>query len=135
MRIILAVLVVISIYAKAHATDEPTVSKLNSELIPIYEQLMTKGENASLIGQYVEAKLHLRHASERFLLFTDTQVVLDNGTNYYLIKWRFEPDDISDFIGKSDVICKVSGRVVEVVSGAKASGMPYVVVELLQLEL
>lgn len=135
MRILSFVPIFLAVSVNGYAADDSATSQLNPDLVPIYERLVAEGQGSDLVGKRIELRLHLRHASERFLLFSDTRVVLGKDTKYYLIKWKFEPTEIENFIGKSDVTCNVSGRIVEVVSGAKASGMPYIIVELISLEL
>lgn len=135
MRIFILILLFLLISVKVFAAYESAVSRLNSDLVPIYESLVTEGQGSKLVGKQLDLNLTLKHASDRFLLFTDTQIVLDKNTKYYLIKWEYEPNDITELVGKTDVVCKVKGRIVEVVSGAKASRMPYIIVELISVEL
>lgn len=129
------ILLFLSTFVKALAAPESAVSRLNPDLVPIYESLVTEGEGSKLVGKQLELSLSLKHASDRFLLFTDTQVVLDQNTKYYLIKWEYELNDIRELLGKTDVICKVKGRIVEVVSGERTSRMPYIIVKLVSVEL
>jgi len=135
MKVFISVLIFLSIPMNAQADYESAIAQLNSELVPIYESLMTEGQQADLVGKRLNLRLNLKHASDRFLLFTDTQVVLDKDTKYYLIKWKFRSNDVKDFLGKTNVICKVKGSIVEVVMGATSPRMPYVVVELISIEL
>jgi len=72
----------------------------------------------------------LNFSSGKHLLFSDTQIIVDDETKYYLVKWKFNPDDTRAILGKSDVRCKVQGRIVEVIKGSTSPGMPYVVAEL-----
>ena len=135
MRNFILIGLFLSIFVKAFAAHESAVSRLNAGLVPIYESLVTDGQASKLVGKQLELNLSLKHASDRFLLFTDTQIVLDKNTKYYLIKWEYETNDIRELVGKSDVVCKVKGRIVDVVSGVKASGMPYIIVELISVEI
>lgn len=135
MKNFILILLFLSISVKAFATFELAVSGLNTDLVPIYESLVTAGQGSDLVGKKLELDLSLKHASERFLLFKDTQIVLDKNTKYYLIKWEYKLSDIRELLGKTEVVCKVKGRIVEVVSGEKASRMPYIIVELISAEL
>lgn len=135
MKSFILILLFLTISVKAFAVSELEVSRLNSDLVPIYRSLVTEGQDSKLVGKQLDLSLSLKHASERFLLFADTQIVLDKNTRYYLIKWEYELNDIRELLGKSDVVCKVKGRIVEVVSGEKASRMPYIIVELISAEL
>jgi hypothetical protein len=117
-----------------HAGDLPAISELDSGLLPVYESLLAEGDSAELIGKNLELSLDLKLSSDKYLLFSDTQVVVDDKTRYYLIKWQFKPDVVREILGKSDIDCKVSGRIIEVKKGATTPGMPYVVVELVGVE-
>jgi hypothetical protein len=119
----------------AHAGNELDISELNPDLLPIYENLIADGESTELVGKRLNLSLKLKYSSERHLLFSDTQVTVDNETKYYLIKWKFNPNDIEEILGKSDVKCTIQGRIIEVIKGAISPGMPYVVVELESVEL
>ncbi len=130
MKILGPILIFLSISAAVYGEYESATSKLNANLIPLYEKLMTEGQPMDLVGQRLELSLNLKHSSDRLLLFTDTQVAIDRDTKYYLIKWKFKPNDVKAILGKSDVRCKVNGIIVEVIKGAISPGMPYVIVEL-----
>ncbi len=117
-----------------HGGNESAVSELNSDLVPIYESLIADGQSTELVGKLLELTLHLTYSSERHLLFSDTQIVVDPETKYYLIKWKFGQNDIKAILGKSNVKCKVKGRIIEVIKGATSPGMPYVVAELISVE-
>ena len=119
----------------SHAGDESAISELNADLVPIYERLMEDGQPTDLLGKPLELTLNLKYSSDRQLLFSDTQVIVDKNTKYYLIKWKFSSNDIKAVSGKSNVRCKIKGRIVEVIKGATSPGMPYIVVELLTIEI
>lgn len=119
----------------AYGEPESAISRLNPNLVPVYESLTKEGQPTGLVGKRLDLTLTLRHASDRYLLFNDTQIVVDKETRYYLIKWKFKPGDVESLLGKSNVKCKVSGRIVEVIKGPKTPRMPYIVVELISVEL
>ena len=119
----------------AHAGNDLAISGLNPDLLPIYESLVADGESTELVGRQLKLTLKLKFSSERYLLFSDTQITVDTETKYYLIKWKFDPNDIEDILGKSDVNCTIQGRIIEVIKGATSPGMPYVVAELESVEL
>ena len=135
MKALSPILIFLSISAAVYGEYESAISELNVDLVPIYEKLMTEGRPMDLVGKRLELSLNLKHSSNRLLLFTDTQVAIDKDTKYYLIKWKFKPNDVKALLGKSNVRCKVNGRIVEVIKGAVSPGMPYVVVELESVEL
>lgn len=69
------------------------------------------------------------------MLFFDTLIVIDEDTKNYLIKWKFDQDDIQALLGKSEVKCRVAGKIIEVIKGATSPGMPYVVAEVVRVEI
>lgn len=119
----------------AQGESESAISELNADLVPIYKRLMADGQPVELVGKRLTLTLNLKYSSERQLLFTDTRVIVDRDTKYYLIKWSFKPSDTKALLGKSDISCKVDGRIVEVIKGAASPRMPYIVVELESVEL
>ena len=115
--------------------NESAVSKLNPDLVPVYESLIADGQSTELVGKLLELTLQLKFSSEKYLLFSDTQIIVDAETKYYLIKWKFGQNAIKAILGKSNIKCKVNGRIIEVIKGATSPGMPYVVAELISVEL
>lgn len=133
LRIILVLLLAAGLPMSSAAGDSAT-SRLNPELVPLYRQLMSP-RHADLTGRQLTLQLRLKYASEHFLLFTDTQVVIDDNTSYYLVKWLYEAEDIAGLIGKSDIVCRISGEIVEVIINANPPRMPYLVVKLQSVSL
>jgi hypothetical protein len=129
------ILIVLLVSLSAYGGSGPAISELNADLVPIYESLMKEERPTNLVGKRLNLTLTLKYASDRHLLFTDTQVVVDKDTKYYLIKWKFRRDDVQLLLGKSNVRCKVNGRIVEVIKGPTSPGMPYIVVKLMSVEL
>ncbi len=130
----LLVLPLVAGLSRTAAAGDPAVSRLNAELVPLYRQLMA-GQHADLPGRQLSLKLRLKHASERFLLFADTQVVVNDNTSYYLVKWQYEVEDIAGLIGKTGVVCQLSGTIVEVIANANSPPMPYLLVRLQSVSL
>lgn len=135
MKISSPILIVLLVSLAAYGGSGSATSELNADLVPIYESLMKEERPTNLIGRRLNLTLTLKYASDRHLLFADTQVVVDKDTKYYLIKWKFRRDDVQALLGKSNVRCKVNGRIVEVIKGPTSPGMPYIVVELMSVEL
>lgn len=119
----------------ATAADDPAVALLNPELVPLYRQLAVDHHSEGLIGRRLVLNLRLKHASRSLLLFADTQIVVDDDTRYYLIKWQYQPDDITDLLGKADIACRVEGKILRVVWSAISPRMPYLIVELQTVSL
>lgn len=128
-------LMVLFIPLTAHGGNESAVSELNADLVPIYESLIADGQPTELVGKLLELTLQLKIASEKYLLFSDTQITVDKETKYYLIKWKYNPGDIKAVMGRSNVECKVKARIIEVIKGATSPDMPYIVAELVSIEL
>lgn len=135
MKALGAILVFMLLAVPAYGGNESATSRLNADLVPIYEGLTAPGPATNLVGKRLDLTLKLRHASDRYLLFADTQIVVDKETRYYLIKWKFRPENVEALLGKSDVTCRVKGRIVEVVKGPTSPRMPYLIAELLSAEL
>ena len=74
---------------------------LSQDYIPIWSQFTRA--LLQLIGKSLELTFKLKFASEKYLLFWDTQITVDNQTKYYLIKWKFDPRDIEGNLGMSNV--------------------------------
>ena len=104
--------------------------ELNADLVPIYEHLLADGQPTKLIWKIVDLTLKLKFSSDKHLLFSDTQIMVDKNTKYYLIKWKYNPTDFKTIIGKSNIECRVKAKIIEVVKGATSPNMPYIVAEL-----
>jgi len=118
MKTLTLVLTFLLISVAAHGEYESAISELNADLVSIYESLMAEGQPTNLVGKSLKLTLNLKYSSDRHLLFTDTQIIIDKNTRYYLVKWKFRPNDVKALFGKSNVKCKVNGRIVEVIKGA-----------------
>ena len=101
MKYTLLYLVLISVTLLSHGDNESEISELNVELLPIYESLIADGNSTELVGKRFDLSLNLKYSSEKHILFSDTQIVVDKDTKYYLVKWKFNPDDIQVILGKS----------------------------------
>jgi hypothetical protein len=132
-KILLFILFFISV--ATYGGSLTATQNLHPDLIHIYEKLNSDKQSQELVGTPLSLSLELKHSSEKYLLFHDTQVIIDEVTKYYLIKWKFDPNDIEPIIGKANVTCRVKGKIIEVVKGPTTPGMPYVVVELISVEL
>ena len=117
------------------AEQYPSLVELNDDLAPIYERLIKSDDPNELVGERLELTLHLRYASEKRLLFNDTRIIIDEKTKYYFVMWKFAPRKVAEIIGKSDIQCKIEGRISAVVVGSISPGMPYIVVEVENVEL
>ena len=132
-RTIFVILLVIS--SLVSAEQHPSLIEMNDVLKPIYKRLMASNNPGEMVGEKIELKLSLRHASEKQILFSGTYVIVDKKTKYYFIKWKFEPEKVRGLIGKSDIWCKIDGKIVEVIKGKISPGMPYIIVEVKSVQL
>ena len=134
MKTLIVILTLIFLSTMTHGGNKSSVMELNADLVPIYESLIADGQPTELIGKILELTLTLKFSSDKYLLFSDTQIIIDKNTKYYLIKWKYNPNDIKAIVGKSNIECKVKARIIEVVKGATSPNMPYIVAELLSVE-
>ena len=135
MKSIILLLILFFIPVATYGGSLTATQGLHPDLLPIYEKLISDKQSQQLIGTPLNLNLKLKHSSEKYLLFHNTQIIIDEVTKYYLIKWVFNATDVEAIVGKSDVICRVQGKITELVKGPTTPGMPYVVVEILNVEL
>ena len=135
MKSKLLLLILFFIPVATYGGSVAATQDLHPDLVPIYEKLISDKPSQQLVGTPLDLTLKLKHSSEKYLLFHDTRIIVDEVTKYYLIKWKFNANDIEAIIGKADVACRVNGRITEVVKGPTTPGMPYIVVELLNVEI
>jgi hypothetical protein len=74
--------VILLVSLAAYGGPGSAISQLNADLVPIYEILMKEERPTNLVGKRLNLTLNLKYASDRHLLFTDTQVVIDKDTKY-----------------------------------------------------
>lgn len=129
------VFICLTVPCLVNAEQYPSLVELNDDLVPIYERLIKSDDPNELIGERLELTLSLRHASEERLLFNDTRIIIDEKTKYYFVMWKFAPKKVAEVTGKSDIQCRIEGRIVAVVVGNISPGMPYIVVEVENVEL
>jgi len=134
MKTLIRILLLLLIPLTADGAPPSATSQLHADLVPIYESLTSREPPANLVGKRLTLILTLKHASDRYLLFSDTLIVVDEKTRYYLIKWKFKPEDVASLAGKSNLKCKVTGKIIEAIKGPTSPRMPYIVVELLSVE-
>ena len=130
MKRIIVLLVCLVMPFLVSADQYPSLVELDDGLVPIYERLIKSNDPNELVGERLELTLSLRHASDKRLLFNDTRIIIDEKTKYYFVMWRFDPKKVVEIIDKSDIKCKIEGRIVEVVKGGISPGMPYIIVEI-----
>jgi hypothetical protein len=135
MKTKLLIFILLLISVATYGDSKAATEDLHPSLIPIYEKLISEKQSRQLVGTPLSLTLTLKLSSEKHLLFHNTRITVDEMTKYYLIKWKFNAKDVEGIIGKADIPCRVKGRISEVVKGITTPGMPYVVVELLSIEL
>ncbi len=133
MRILCA-LADIALLATGCASQKQEVDRatalLDNEIRPLYRDVANGTPATDIVGRTLDLSLDLRFCSEKHVLFKDTQVVVDEDTKYYFIKWTFDPAVVASLQGKKDVQCSVKGTITEVRRGETTPGMPHVIATL-----
>jgi hypothetical protein len=106
---------------------------LAPELRPLYMDLQAGISETNIVGRNLDIILHLRMCTDKWLLFKDTRIVVDDNTSYYLVKWLYSLETIKPIIGKSDIQCRVTAKISEVVRG-ESTPYPYVIAKIENIE-
>ncbi|MBM3871867.1 MAG: hypothetical protein FJ392_13065 [Verrucomicrobia bacterium] len=91
------------------AAATPT-AEFAPELRPLFETLISE-RSLSLVGKEYTVPLRIKHASEKFLVFSNSQIQLDPDTKYEIGKWRFDTSITSPYHGKKNVVVFVKFRI------------------------
>ncbi len=121
--------VISSNFAFAISSD----GEMNSELVTIYNFLVSQESSSQLLGKKYTLKLSLKFASEKHLIFNDAYIRVDDKTKYQIAKWQFEEIIVSSIKGKRDIICDVAFIIKDVENKGLYSEMPHIVVEVLNI--
>lgn len=81
MKTLSLILTFLLLSMAAHGEDESAVSELNADLVPIYKRLIAEGQPTDLVGKPLKLTLNLKFSSDRHLLFSDTQIIVDKEPN------------------------------------------------------
>ena len=103
------------------------------DLMPVYSALSGTGAGSSLVGKELAANLTIKHASAKWVVFSDAYLAVDKETKYQIGKWSFKPEVIESVIGAENAKCNVR----LLITGANANDpkMPFVEAEILAIRL
>ena len=118
----------VSILGAATPTEE-----LNPKLLEIYEQMLDKAGQSGLEGKEFEIDLKIKHATDKFLVFYDAYIQIDEETSYQMGKWIFTPEQTKDLEVERGSICRVRFKIAEVRTKSPYSDMPHILAEILSI--
>jgi len=78
--------------------------------------------------------LTLKVGTDRFLIFSDAYIRVDDETRYQIAKWIFTPDQTKGLEGKRGVTCAVTFRIEEIRTDVPYKDMPHFVATILSLQ-
>ena len=107
---------------------------LSPDLRPLQEALASPDPSTPVPGQAWTARLTLKPATPRMLVFVDAFLADATGATYQIAKWEVEPALVEPFHGLRNVPCRVSFEVVEVRKANEYRTMPHVVARITGLE-
>jgi hypothetical protein len=101
--------------------------ELNPKLLAIFEQMQSEAGASELEGKTFQADLTLRIATERFLVFSDAYLQVDEDTRYQIGKWMFDPEQIAALKLKRDDRVTVTFKIEAIRTAAPYADMPHFV--------
>mgnify|MGYP006902134716 CR=1 FL=1 len=87
-----------------------------------------------LEGKEFEIDLTIKHATEKFLVFSDAYLRIDEETRYQIGKWIFTAEQTQALDGKRGSVCRVRFEVEEVRTESPYADMPHILAEIISLE-
>ena len=105
---------------------------LHKDLGILFEKLLAQNED--LVGKEYTMDLTLKIGSDRFLIFSDAYIQVDEETRYQIAKWKFTPDQTKGLEGKSGVMCRVTFEIEEVLMAGPYSDMPHFIAKISSLQ-
>jgi hypothetical protein len=135
MLLCLSTTLLVTQLARGETNDHHVASTaaLAPELQPLYMDLQAGIFDTNIVGRDLDVILHLRMCTDKWLLFKDTRIVVDDNTSYYLVKWLYPIETIKPIIGKSDIQCRVTAKISEVIRG-ESTPYPYVIAKIESIE-
>ena len=101
--------------------------EMDPKLSEIYTLLISAGDSKKLIDQEHTVELSLKFASEKYLIFHDAYVRLNELERYQIAKWEFSPEVTRGIADKAGVACEVTFMIREVKKTGADKNMPHVV--------
>ena len=108
-------------------------SKLDPDLLAIFNQLTSTDESKELIGKKFSMVLSLKYATKKHLVFHDAYIRVSKGEKYQIARWLFDPTIISSVVGKNGIECTVEFIIKEVKTKNVYKKMPHIIVEIIKL--
>ena len=108
--------------------------ELDSVLLHIYDQMVSPSESSKLVAETYTATLSLKHASDKYLIFFDAYIRVNDSEKYQIAKWLFDPSVVASVVGKEGIECTVRFVVKEVRTENVYSKMPHIVAEILSID-
>lgn len=108
---------------------------LHPELSKILQLINEVPAASNLVGQEFELDLTVKHATEKFLVFSDAYVAAEGATRYQIAKWLFHPGLTAQAGIRPGNLCRVRFSVKEVVTGSPYDDMPHFVAEVISISV
>ena len=112
------------------ATPSETFSR---DLMPVYSAFSDTQVASTITGKEFIVNLTIKHASVKWVIFSDAYLTVDKETKYQIGKWSFKPEVIQSVIGAEGAKCKVRLLITQV--NLNDPKMPYVEAEILSIHL
>jgi len=115
-------------------TSGAPTKELDPQLLEIYELMQSNDGKKELKDEEFEVDLTIKHATEKFLVFSDAYLQADEETKYQIGKWIFTPQQTKGLEGKRGMVCRVR-FLVEEVRTELYPDMPHILAKIISLEL
>ena len=123
--VILYALSVSGMYAATATKD------LDPKLLMMFEQFQS--EKSKLENKEFEIDLTVKVASDRFLIFSDAYLQVDEETKYQIGKWIFTPEQTTNLGLKRGSDCRVRFKIEKVMNEPPYSDMPHFSAHILSI--
>jgi len=125
-KILTLLLVILSANVLAISPDK----NMNVELNGIYDSLTSKSDSTDLLNKEFKINLSLKFASEKYLIFHDAYIKTNDKEKYQIAKWQFQKETIKEIIGKDNIKCHVSFKIIKIQKNGPYETMPHIVVQI-----
>jgi hypothetical protein len=127
-------ILILSITFVHHLSAASPSEELNPTLLEIYQLMQSQSGQSNLIGQEFEVDLTIKHATDKFIVFLDAYLQVDEDTSYQIGKWIFTPEQIKVLKGTVPSPCRVRFKVEEVRTAPPYSDMPHILARIITLQ-
>ncbi|WFB37588.1 hypothetical protein P3T73_07425 [Kiritimatiellota bacterium B12222] len=108
--------------------------ELDPVLLDLFEQGLLGPAPSEIEGQEFVAELTVRMVSDRFLVFSDAYVQIDEETKYQIGKWIFTPEQLASVPVKAGESYLVTFKIQKVMREEPYEDMPHFVALILSFE-